>query len=246
MRKDRFLNFLFLILLFNILIYWISPETRPRYLFMLYPLVFVLLFTGYFQYKDSFGKLNTFFDAVILSFAIISCLGMISIPFINFGKAVIPYFFLKWAILLLLILFITWLTFSIKEQRLILLIILMLSARVVFDLFVLPHRLYNGKEKFYREQMQHIAAVTKDDSLYLHQNIYLKHSEHFYLDVARNSIPGRIDTLAYKKGFMLIDHQMKHPHSIQLLDSFRVEWLDRKIYLIRSHENIISRCNGSQ
>jgi 4-amino-4-deoxy-L-arabinose transferase-like glycosyltransferase len=243
---NPFLRFVFWILIFNVIIYWISPETRPRYLFMLYPLIFILLFDLYFKLREHYKKLTIAFDTLLLSVACLSCLLVLYLPFFDFRKTVIDYFFLKWVILSVFIFLVTYLLFLIKEHRFILFIICLLFIRLTFDLFILPERFYNGKEKLYREQIRQIATLTKNDSLYIHKNVCLKHSEHYYLDLERKSIPPRIDTLHYKKGFMLIDSKTRYPRHIQVLDSFQVEWLDQKIYLIKSNENIIRSSNGSE
>ncbi len=154
---NPFPKFCLLMVAGNILIYWISPETRPRYLFMLYPMIFLLLFSGYFHMKTQYRKLAKAYDILLLILASVACLLLLYVPFFDFKAAVIPHFMLKWICIVLAILITVWLLFALRSQRMVMFMIFLLLARVGFNWFVLPDRFYNGKEKVYREQMLQVG-----------------------------------------------------------------------------------------
>ena len=79
MQENRYILFAGVIFISNFFVYWISPGSRQRYIYMLYPLlvtIFVYLFFNY--YKDNKlikNIINYLFGAGILVFSI-ACISL--------------------------------------------------------------------------------------------------------------------------------------------------------------------------
>lgn len=140
--SNKFLQYAALIFLANILVYWFSPVTYPRYLLMLVPLLFVVtLYLGRMH-----ALLNTLHHRliqylVLLSMAIL-ILGSTVLPVVFASEVPVDYLYLKALLLLAAHALVLWGVFS-PRKRISLLVALglvLLITRISFNLFLVPAR----------------------------------------------------------------------------------------------------------
>jgi 4-amino-4-deoxy-L-arabinose transferase-like glycosyltransferase len=74
--KDDFTAFVLICLAVNIIPYWLSPGYRPRYILMLYPLVFMLLLKAFVVYKEANPALYKKLERGFLALGIMAALSL--------------------------------------------------------------------------------------------------------------------------------------------------------------------------
>jgi len=130
LMQNQFLKFITIIFIANIWIYWLSPQTRPRYLLMLYPLLFIIWSHAYYTYKDKFQRLNKIFGVILVVMALIVTTCIPAAFFAGLQKYV-PYLSFKIAVVFTCCLFFSWLIWHLKSQKIIAFMGLLLISRCV-------------------------------------------------------------------------------------------------------------------
>lgn len=175
---NKIINFCILIFFFNVIPYWTAPGFYPRYILMLVPLIYIVLFDFYFRYSEKFYKRTTAMDYVLgLSMVGVSIL-YISLPtfdktshypFIWFVS--IFFFFLTGAILFTFI--------RLPKSRLIIFVIALLTFRIIFGLYLWPLRGESVEQ--YKVDADMIAELTTDEEVEILFWKNLHHGLSFYL-----------------------------------------------------------------
>jgi 4-amino-4-deoxy-L-arabinose transferase-like glycosyltransferase len=148
--------------IFNILIYWFSPNTFARYLFVHAPMMFVILVYLHQIHKEE-NTLHFRLQQVIFLF-----LGgiLILIPFfypiLNITKDV-PHAILKAIVVILSSALFFMFLFRLKNQRFLIIVIILLIGRIGFDWFIIPSR---EKTNFLSQCRDEAIAVGKATSGY--------------------------------------------------------------------------------
>jgi hypothetical protein len=76
----------------------------------------------------------------------------------------------------------------IKNKKIVwLFFLMMMVARIAFDLIIIPPRIVNAKERKYKEAGIEIAEFTKDEELYIFNN-QVKEAMSFYITRERGEI----------------------------------------------------------
>ena len=138
-RKDAFICFNLLAFLANIIIYWISPEVYPRYLLMLFPLLFSAFIYLWDQNENPGFWGQRLFMGLLGFCCIVFTLGSLA-PFAVERIQWVPYWVLKSIALFLSLGGLSFLFFRWRSERLLLFILVMLVFRIGFNWFVLPDR----------------------------------------------------------------------------------------------------------
>lgn len=165
--SNDFVKFCFWIAVVNFLLYWISPGSRQRYIYMLYPLFLVILVQAYYLTTDRRKWAHRFFRLFLLFLCGILAIACAALNFI-------PAFdFLTYRLLLSiggLLSFggLFFVFFRKKIPPLSALILATALARLVFDLSILPQRAYDSG-----------AQKDKDIALEIHQLVG-EEKLHFY------------------------------------------------------------------
>ena len=157
--SNQFLKFIALTFLVNIVVYWLSPQTRPRYLLMLYPLLFIIWSYGYFNFREQLPRINRAFNVILL---VLSVLVTLAVPAALFSDlpAYIDYFAFKVAAVFVLALLCAVLIYKVKDYKIVPFIALLLVVRLGFSWFVLPHRLQHDKARYFRQACEQSALPT--------------------------------------------------------------------------------------
>ncbi|MEX0967091.1 MAG: glycosyltransferase family 39 protein [Bacteroidia bacterium] len=157
--KHDFLQFNFIVLFANIWVYWLSPETLPRYIFMLYPLIFTIICWFYVQYREEDRKRTKVLHSLL--FVLISAITLaLLVPFFQLPVEV-PYRYGKSIALFLGAAFLVWAFIKIPRQRLIIAVMVLLIGRIGFNWFVLPERQANATESRFKEEGIVIARLSE-------------------------------------------------------------------------------------
>ncbi|MEJ7693041.1 hypothetical protein [Daejeonella sp.] len=167
-KNDRFLKYIAIIFFANIWVYWLSPQTRPRYLLMLYPLLFLIWSHAYYTYRDKLPKTDKAFEWIILGLSILVTMAVPAALFFNLSLYV-SLLELKVILIFAMCCVCTWLIYRFKTQKLLGFIGLLLTVRLAFSLFVLPHRAYHKIENYYKAAAIEMGYISKGKPFFFYQ-----------------------------------------------------------------------------
>ncbi|MCG8331320.1 MAG: glycosyltransferase family 39 protein [Chitinophagales bacterium] len=170
--------------LINYALYWLSPGTRQRYIYMLYPFLLIIGLYVY-RYRDT-GPLwsQRVFSVLVGVVLVVACLGSIALNFI-------PSFdFLhnRWLISLLFTIVFggLFLLYRQDKQRPLLWLLL---AGVVFRLFfdfTIPHqRAHDSTGQINRDKAVEIHELVHEDALYIYKGARFSFTTVYYLNRLR-------------------------------------------------------------
>ncbi len=139
-RQNKFISWNLLVFLTTILPYWSSVEVYPRYLFMHVPLFFTAVFYLHFENKKENAPLVKWVENLFFA----GCLAALAASFLPpFWDAVseVPYLHLKTGVVAGLLTVLSWLYRRWQTQRMLIFVLVLLTARIGFNWFILPTRL---------------------------------------------------------------------------------------------------------
>jgi hypothetical protein len=168
-RENPFLSYNVLIIFFNIIPYWTSPEVHPRYLLMLLPLIYTLLGWLYLKYREESHSLARTVDVIFFILVIGVTLGSWAPLFI----APVNQFQMMWLVCILIFITLTIITVLYWRQvryRLYWIAIVMLVLRIGFDLTVMPARHHLDTQVKVRELGKDIGRESIGTPLYIWWN----------------------------------------------------------------------------
>lgn len=162
-KNHPFLKYSLGILAVQLLLYWVSPGAKQRYIYMLYPFVIYLSTGIYIHIKKSHQWLN-YLSMVLTTLLLIGGIGLYA-----FGKNYLP-FPLGWPSLLsvLLGLALVGLLRQKKWPTVVITVLAVAALRIVFNLVVLPQRASDSIAQTDKERAYAIVAHIKDQPLFLY------------------------------------------------------------------------------
>jgi 4-amino-4-deoxy-L-arabinose transferase-like glycosyltransferase len=185
-RKNKYPGYLALVFLVNIPVYWVSVGTHPRYLFMLYPVLLILLAGYFFELKRNDLYCKVFWNTILVVLALMVVVGswyFFSHGVSESGRAIL--IFCLTIALLITIGFQLWKRNGIRFE---LLIITLLVLRISFNLIVLPSRLETAPQAAERRAAEEIHEITRNHELLIHPVTPASEEFVYYLSTARNEI----------------------------------------------------------
>lgn len=185
-RENRFICYNALILFFNILVYWTSPEVMARYLFMFVPLIFTVLYYVLFREKENSWQQRTLLVTVLVVCAIMLAFAVVSffVPACNR----VPYSAGKSGSLVIAFGLILWGMIRYKNARFYFFILAVLVFRMTFNWFIVAQR---ADKYFHAEADGHqVAAITAGAPLYILQGAQVGNFDgmSFHISERRNEI----------------------------------------------------------
>lgn len=183
-RGSRLSGLIFLILITNILVYWLSPGTRQRYIYMLYPLIIILLVDLYYRLLDISGQTPEWFRKTLNALAALIVLAMLAVPFLP-QLAFLPNHLLA-SLLGLGLIGLSW-YFLMKRQKqpLLFMVAIMVTLRLFSNLTVITFR---GTPS--NEVMPEVTAGTEIGKMSRGQEVFI---------LGESDIPLRIAYYAYRE-----------------------------------------------
>lgn len=232
-----FYRFCAAIFLSNIIIYWLSADMRARYLFMLFPLVFILGAAAYQQLEHTPSRWlkTTRIISLILIFA-----GTLSLWFYPFWSesrqinGVIIITLLSSAIAI-------WVgRYVIKTHahHLAALIIVLLLVRISFNLFNVPARLQSYPDKEYRDGEVKAGQLAANRPVYVWKDTPFNHDAAFYVARESGSIVRRTDHLDTQPAFYIMDEKNLSKfgdefNMPEVLHTFKIKLNETRLFLIK-------------
>ncbi len=139
LRRNDFVFFAFVLFLVNVLPYWLAPGARQRYIYMLYPLIFIVL--AYFSLRA--GELGPKILGLKkwLSIFLLILLALVAIG-LNFhsSAAAAPLLPVWTGLAAIVLVTLAVMAFKDRQRTIVLIFVGAAVARLLFDLSVLPHR----------------------------------------------------------------------------------------------------------
>lgn len=240
MRND-FTAFLLLTFAINIIPYWLSPGYYPRYLYMLYPLLYILGALAYWQNRERQSWQNSVFEIIVLIAGIMICIASI-IPLFSKEKFMVENeLILNHILLKTLFLFACWLLsfyvfFKWRKLRIYSFIIFIALFRIAFDFYILPHRAFVKPNASTKQKTHSKAIVEKieNSEIYLYKTTRIKEAYYFYLGSLKGS------TLEHKTenfntdDFYIMSPGYRSKSDVEIIYEFEQNWSDRpELYLVR-------------
>lgn len=186
-RQHRILVFASLVFLVNLLVYWISPDTRPRYLFPLYPLLLAVMFWNIDKLfrEDQFrsGIFRILFPVLILSTLVLPVIAARypatrTIP--GLGPIILVF--------VPLVLWLAWFSYRRASAIWLSTVVLLFILRIGFDLLVIPARMKESPEVIWKHGALRAGQLSRGHELYFARFVPLSHATSFYLTLQRDSI----------------------------------------------------------
>ena len=195
LRRQPFILFSLILFISNIAIYWISPGTRSRYVYMLYPLLVIVLTFGYTSFpKATSHPRFRWLYGIVLGLIILSGLTCLALPFIpqlaDISGIVAVSIVATLAIAALLIVHLKQPTFALPNV-----ILLFVLLRFVFASVILPYRAQEGSAAQDKADAYQIAEITKNEPLFLFEDSRCSLTTVFYLERERTEILRRDETV---------------------------------------------------
>ncbi len=187
-RSNQFVKYAFVIFVANIWIYWLSPETRPRYLFMFLPFYFAILFYVFVEFTTEKQKRITYYIvlslSVVLMFASLAPFFIRELDFVEFRTNKIGVIFFT---LFLLVLFI----WKRPQYSMLSFVAVLLVARLGFNFFVLPSRKLEAPESEFKKFGEDIGKMSIVAPIYLLDANCLDNDISYYISKTNRKILGR-------------------------------------------------------
>lgn len=235
---DDFIRFCLLIFASNIVIYWISADMRPRYLFMLFPLLFMILVKAYHEA----GILNTgvfrLFNRIFPVLAFAGTLSLLVYPFWNETSHISGVWYIVPA-LFLFSLTASVLSVKMPAYRLWLFILVMLTVRTGFNIFNLPARYVSYPDAGYRQGAIEAARLSEGLDLYILGSTPFNHDASFYISRERMQIVKRTNEIFNKQACYITDKKnlanfAPRMGKYEICKQFTIKLDETKLYLVKS------------
>jgi 4-amino-4-deoxy-L-arabinose transferase-like glycosyltransferase len=236
--RQPFLRYNTLLFVAILPVYWLSPATIPRYLFMLVPLLLTVVIPLYYQLQPARGWPIRLLDGLLLGALLLSTLLVLGAPLARLTPALTgaPQVVLAnlvpgaWAWSLgvgVVLLGLAYLFWKLVDYRLLLLGYFLLVLRLAFDAFVFPARLQTSSEIAYRTAALRVGRETRGRPLILLLHSRLDDVEAFYITRERGQTLQR-DSLPAKPGYLYLGQvkQLRGLH-YRTLDEFVIDGRQR-------------------
>lgn len=191
-RRNAWVAFAALTFAVNFPVYWLSPGSRQRYLYMLFPLLLVVLAWAWRHASELQPWRSKLFRAVVGVFITLLALGAPAIGWIP-ELAFLPGRWLLAAGFSLALAGIAWQYWRSRGLELPLLILSMALLRLAFDCTILPQRAHDSDAQRDKAAAAEITRLTGNAPLYLWQDDHLSFTTVYYL----NRLRGRCLTRTY-------------------------------------------------
>ena len=231
--KSDFMAFVLLTLAFNVLPYWLSPGYYPRYLFMLYPLCFILGAEAYMLHSEKRNWMIKTMEGLFLTMGIVLLIAYAGVSFIPELQD-LSYLYWVAAAMFIVTGLIVVLWFNQPKWRIYWSFAILISFRLGFDLFVLPYRMLDdGDSPAERKVMaQKILANTPNDwpiKVFDQAPIYKEHA--FYLGVATNRIIEKTKQFEPNCYYLIDDVRLKRVKKLKSIHSHKMYYKDYDTHL---------------
>ncbi len=235
--SDKLMAFCMLIFTSNILIYWASADMRPRYLFMLFPLLFIVLVKAYsisFRFPSVWNRILNVIMQILAYGGTLSLLVYLFWDETN----TLPYVWVLIPVLFLISLGAALLTNKLRHQQLLLVIIVMLSVRIAFNAFNLSARYQSYPDASYREGEIIAGQMIKGGDAFILGDTHFNHDASFYISRESGQIITRTTEISNNQAFYISDERnlanfAKQLNTYEVIHTFTIKLYETKLFLIK-------------
>jgi hypothetical protein len=214
----------------NIWVYWTSPNVFPRYVLMLFPLLYAPCVYLYFHEENR--QIRKYLDNFFLVMTIVVVPALWVTAFVP-DTQVIPNLFLKLSGVTLLIGVLVFYMIKKPRSRIFQFCISIMIVRFAFDLLILPTRADNDWIHYARIDAENIGKKYIGEELKVYPYDHLRYETGFYITRERGQILRY--TTDENPGTKLIVHPQFHKDLLKkypVVDSMRVQFQPEKLYII--------------
>ncbi len=186
--ENEFVKMMGIIMVANLPAYWLSPGYYPRYLLMLYPIIFLILAFAWENKNELLKSYEKDLFKVFAGLGVLISFGPLVLLLIDLGIPINPIFSVLITISLL---FLSYLMFRKSQMTLYFLALFILVLRIEFNLVAFPHRASTGGVAEYKEFAEQIVEKSKGKKLYTISGV--NHAVSFYIERERGEILKRVD-----------------------------------------------------
>jgi len=231
-RSHPLLVFSVLLFMVNISVYWLSPATQARYLFMLFPFALLILLHFYelSRFKSLVDKMITWLLYVLPIF----CFAPLFVPKLDFIDR-LDLWLMSSVFSALSLLLVYMQHKSHYQYPMMAVIIFFLCARCFFNLTALPERLHvNYESVVTRIQAQKLGELTKGKKVYrIGTTIgkspnYLNHDVSMYASWERQGIIFMKAKADNSNDLYILTSQQLRDNSFEILYEFETRFLREK------------------
>jgi len=229
-KENELIAFSLLVLAINFLIYWISPGSRQRYIYMLYPL-FLLTFSWFFhlfqERNDWRRKFFILISTITLAIFPLFAIAINFIPDLDFLPYLLPLSVGSFAVFIIIFIW------KIKKPAwsLPILILGFAFARILFDLAVLPQRAYDSNAQKDKETAGQIMKIIGKKNLSIYKEGRISYTTIHYLNQLREKSLRRSQHLKKDSYYITKQQNLSAGSDHQVLKEFHHD--DINYYLIR-------------
>ena len=213
-HTNEFLLFAAAMLIANNVIYMLSPFWHARYVFFLFPFIFIL-FMGFIR-SDEFknSKPEKILNTLWFWLAVITAATLVILPFLPFTKN-LPHIEGYSILFALAVSGICYLMIRFQQSRLILFVLVMVVARYAADVIFIPLYSDSIKESRHREKAIQVGEYTKGKTVWLLYDMFLTQDISFYIARERQEILKR-------------EYDFVNQHDLYIISSDQTEELRQK------------------
>lgn len=235
--EQKFFRYCLLIFLSNIIIYWVSADMRPRYLFMLFPLLFIILTKAWREALRLQTRMSGFIGLLFLLMIVAALLSLLIYPFwketmhLPGIATIIPVLFIVTG-------FSVFAAVKLPQFRIWFLVIALLSVRIGFNAFNLPARYNSYPDAGYRQGEVTTGRLSRGHDLFILGDTPFNHDASFYISRERGSIVRRTWEISDKRTCYITDEKnlanfADKLRKYEVLHKFSIKLNESRLYLIR-------------
>ena len=193
LRSNDFAAFCLVAFLWNLPVYWLSPNVYPRYLLMLFPLLFASLLWLHRLHVADRSPTARYLRVFLLAVMTLVAAAIYFVPLEPRVAALVSYPWLKSVILGALASGLVWLGWRRERDFLIVFCCFLLLLRVGFNLFVLPPRAVEDERGIaVRDTARRVINTVGDRPLGVYQFSLIEPASGWYLSQARGGVVPRV------------------------------------------------------
>ena len=207
LRNHRLIRFAFWVFLINILVYWLSPQTGSRYLYMLYPFLIMILLYAYHT-DDGQGWRTLAFKTtgyVVLGVCLLAC---ILFPRLTAAYS-LDHTVLYAAVAAVGMSVILWLYFRYPAWRILCLVAGFFIVRILFDCSVHQIRATDSPMLEAKNRGHQVAMVAGHEPLYLYRDTGLSRTVAFYATREMGRIITKTEDLKQQGLYIIREEYLK-------------------------------------
>jgi 4-amino-4-deoxy-L-arabinose transferase-like glycosyltransferase len=227
---NALLRYLLLVFAVNIWVYWLSPETKPRYLFVFLPLVFAILSACFLDYGEKKRVQLVYHTAIGLT---ILCGLAVLVPMFltltnGMPHTVIICLTAVGFIFMLILLMRHYTTFT-----LVFFAFALLTVRVLFGHFVLPLREIEAPESERKKIGVQIGDMTKGKPLHLAFGTLIDHDLAYYISKTNGSVLSYSPRDPAAGEYRICSKNYLDSSRLQTELSFRTDFQNAELFLVK-------------